>query len=88
MARDAARVRQPCPISRKGEQLVLVTTRADAQRAELSARARADGMSELHVPKRIVPVAAIPLLGSGKTDYPAVHALVEAALPRGERGVQ
>ena len=34
-------------------------------------------MSELNVPKRIVPVAAIPLLGSGKTDYPAVHALVE-----------
>jgi len=44
-------------------------------------------MSELHVPKRVVPVAAMPLLGSGKTDYPAVQALVEAALPRGERGV-
>jgi hypothetical protein len=33
-------------------------------------------MSELHVPKRIVQVASIPLLGSGKTDYPAVQALV------------
>jgi acyl-[acyl-carrier-protein]-phospholipid O-acyltransferase/long-chain-fatty-acid--[acyl-carrier-protein] ligase len=76
------------PDFQKGEQLILVTTRAEAQRAELSARARADGMSELHVPKRIVHVAAIPLLGSGKADYPAVHALVEAALPRGERGVQ
>ena len=51
------------------------------------ARARADGMSELHVPKRILPVPQMPLLGSGKADYPAVHALVEAALPRGERGV-
>jgi acyl-[acyl-carrier-protein]-phospholipid O-acyltransferase/long-chain-fatty-acid--[acyl-carrier-protein] ligase len=76
------------PDFQKGEQLILVTTRADAQRAELSARAKADGMSELNVPKRIVPVAAIPLLGSGKTDYPAVNALVEAALPRGERSVQ
>jgi acyl-[acyl-carrier-protein]-phospholipid O-acyltransferase/long-chain-fatty-acid--[acyl-carrier-protein] ligase len=76
------------PDFQKGEQLILVTTQPDAQRAELSARARADGMSELHVPKRIVTVAALPLLGSGKTDYPAVHALVEAALPRGERGVQ
>ncbi len=75
------------PDFQKGEQVVLVTARADAQRAELSARARADGMSELHVPRRIVPVAAIPLLGSGKADYPAVLALVEAALPRGERGV-
>jgi acyl-[acyl-carrier-protein]-phospholipid O-acyltransferase/long-chain-fatty-acid--[acyl-carrier-protein] ligase len=76
------------PDFQKGEQLILVTTRADASRAELSARAKTDGMSELHVPKRIVPVASLPLLGSGKTDYPAVHALVEAALPRGERGVQ
>jgi acyl-[acyl-carrier-protein]-phospholipid O-acyltransferase/long-chain-fatty-acid--[acyl-carrier-protein] ligase len=76
------------PDFQKGEQLILVTTRADAQRGGLSARARTEGMSELHVPKRIVPVAAIPLLGSGKTDYPAVYALVEAALPRGERSVQ
>jgi acyl-[acyl-carrier-protein]-phospholipid O-acyltransferase / long-chain-fatty-acid--[acyl-carrier-protein] ligase len=76
------------PDFQKGEQLILVTTRADAQRAELSARAKADGMSEINVPKRILPVAAIPLLGSGKTDYPAVHALVEATLPRGERHVQ
>ena len=75
------------PDFQKGEQLILVTTRPDPQRAELSAQARADGMSELHVPKRIVPVAAIPLLGSGKTDYPGVHALVEGVLPRGERGV-
>jgi acyl-[acyl-carrier-protein]-phospholipid O-acyltransferase/long-chain-fatty-acid--[acyl-carrier-protein] ligase len=73
------------PDSQKGEQLVLVTTRADVHRAELSTQARADGMSELHVPKRIVSVAAMPLLGSGKTDYPAVQALVEAG---GEGGAQ
>jgi acyl-[acyl-carrier-protein]-phospholipid O-acyltransferase / long-chain-fatty-acid--[acyl-carrier-protein] ligase len=76
------------PDFQKGEQLILVTTRAAAQRAELSARAKTEGMSEINVPKRIVPVAAIPLLGSGKTDYPAVHTLVEATLPRGERHVQ
>jgi acyl-[acyl-carrier-protein]-phospholipid O-acyltransferase/long-chain-fatty-acid--[acyl-carrier-protein] ligase len=66
------------PDAQKGEQLVLVTTREGAQRAELSGQARADGMSELHVPKRLLPVAKIPLLGSGKADYPAVQALVEA----------
>jgi acyl-[acyl-carrier-protein]-phospholipid O-acyltransferase / long-chain-fatty-acid--[acyl-carrier-protein] ligase len=76
------------PDFQKGEQLILLTTRPEAQRAALSARARADGMSELHVPKRILQVPAIPLLGSGKTDYPAAHALVEASLPRGERSVQ
>jgi acyl-[acyl-carrier-protein]-phospholipid O-acyltransferase/long-chain-fatty-acid--[acyl-carrier-protein] ligase len=73
------------PDSQKGEQLVLVTTKPDAARQELSARARADGMSELHVPKRILHVEKMPLLGSGKADYPAVSALVEEAAPRGER---
>jgi acyl-[acyl-carrier-protein]-phospholipid O-acyltransferase/long-chain-fatty-acid--[acyl-carrier-protein] ligase len=76
------------PDFQKGEQLILVTTREGAQRTELSSRARGDGMSELHVPRRIVTVAKMPLLGSGKADYPAVNTLVEATLPRGERGVQ
>jgi len=67
------------PDAQKGEQLVLVTTRANAQRQELSARAKEDGMSELHVPKRIVTVEKLPLLGSGKTDYPAVQALLANA---------
>jgi acyl-[acyl-carrier-protein]-phospholipid O-acyltransferase/long-chain-fatty-acid--[acyl-carrier-protein] ligase len=84
---DAQHACVSLPDFQKGEQLILVTTHAGADRAEISASARADGMSELHVPKRIVPVERIPLLGSGKADYPAVHALVEAALPRGERGV-
>jgi acyl-[acyl-carrier-protein]-phospholipid O-acyltransferase/long-chain-fatty-acid--[acyl-carrier-protein] ligase len=75
------------PDFQKGEQLILVTTREGAERAELSAQARADGMSELHVPKRIVHVDTMPLLGSGKIDYPAVLRTVEAALPRGERAV-
>jgi acyl-[acyl-carrier-protein]-phospholipid O-acyltransferase/long-chain-fatty-acid--[acyl-carrier-protein] ligase len=75
------------PDFQKGEQLILVTTRAAPERAELAARARADGMSELHVPKRLVHVEAMPLLGSGKIDYPAVQVTVEAALPRGERAV-
>lgn len=76
------------PDFQKGEQLILVTTRENPERAELSAQARADGMSELHVPKRIVSVAKMPLLGSGKVDYPAVTALVESTLPHGERGVR
>src|SRR5262245_20392273 len=76
------------PDFQKGEQIILVTTRQSPERQARSARARADGMSELHVPKRIVPVASLPLLGSGKTDYPAVHELVEDTMPRGERAVR
>jgi hypothetical protein len=34
-------------------------------------------LSELHVPRRVVQTKAIPLLGTGKTDYRAVQALVD-----------
>jgi acyl-[acyl-carrier-protein]-phospholipid O-acyltransferase/long-chain-fatty-acid--[acyl-carrier-protein] ligase len=74
------------PDAQKGEQLVLVTTKPEAVRADLSARARADGMSELHVPKKILTVPKMPLLGSGKTDYPAVKALVDETLSPSEPG--
>ncbi|CAK0773354.1 acyl-(acyl-carrier-protein)-phospholipid O-acyltransferase / long-chain-fatty-acid--(acyl-carrier-protein) ligase [uncultured Gammaproteobacteria bacterium] len=60
---------------RKGEQLVLVTDRSDATRAELLAHFRAQGLAELLVPRTVVSVAKVPLLGTGKTDYVAVQAL-------------
>jgi len=58
------------PDPRKGEQLVLVTDKPDADRDVLLAHAREQGFPELWVPKAIL-VSAIPVLGSGKTDYPA-----------------
>ena len=64
------------PDSVKGEQMVLVTVHADAQRSELLDYARNEGIAELQIPKKILCVKALPLLGSGKTDYPAVLQLV------------
>jgi len=58
------------PDSRKGEQIVLVTDKPNADRDELLSHAKAQGMPELWVPKAIL-VAPIPILGSGKIDYPA-----------------
>ncbi|WP_414473840.1 AMP-binding protein [Microvirga sp. M2] len=58
------------PDPRKGEQLVLVTDKPDADRDALLAHARGQSFPELWVPKAIL-VSAIPVLGSGKTDYPA-----------------
>ncbi len=61
------------PDSRKGERIILFTDRADATAEALQAWCKANGASELAVPKRIVVIDAIPVLGSGKTDYVALQ---------------
>lgn len=57
------------PDEKKGEQLVLFTTQADAHRAIISEDFKAKGLSELAVPKTIKIVEEIPLMGTGKVDY-------------------
>jgi len=64
------------PDLNKGEQLILVTSYKDADRRELVKLMQTNGVAELNVPKRIIKVKELPLLGSGKTDYPAVNQLV------------
>ncbi|MEO0791888.1 MAG: acyl-[ACP]--phospholipid O-acyltransferase [Pseudomonadota bacterium] len=66
---DAHSVVVTVPDVRKGERLVLLTTNTDPSRPELSAFARSEGATELMVPATLLTVDAIPLLGSGKTDY-------------------
>jgi acyl-[acyl-carrier-protein]-phospholipid O-acyltransferase/long-chain-fatty-acid--[acyl-carrier-protein] ligase len=57
------------PDARKGEQLVLFTTRADANAAALQAWGKAHGIAELAIPRDIRVLDALPLLGTGKLDY-------------------
>ena len=63
------------PDARKGERLVLVTTAGDATREAMSRQTRARGASELMVPAAVLTVPKMPLLGSGKPDYPATQKL-------------
>ena len=71
------------PDERKGEQLVLVTTNAQANRSELSARAKSEGVGELNVPRSLVRVKTLPVLGTGKIDYRGIERLVaEEQRPR------
>ncbi|HET9388865.1 MAG TPA: bifunctional acyl-ACP--phospholipid O-acyltransferase/long-chain-fatty-acid--ACP ligase [Steroidobacteraceae bacterium] len=65
----------------KGEALVLFTTAPALAREQLSAAARASGAPELAVPRTIRLVDAIPLLGSGKTDYVRLKQMAEASVP-------
>ncbi len=57
------------PDARKGEQLVLFTTRKDAKVAALQAWGKTNGVTELAVPRDIRVVDALPVLGTGKLDY-------------------
>lgn len=63
------------PDPAKGEQVVLLTEREKPDRMELIAYARENGLAEINTPRKVLTVPQIPLLGTGKTDYPACHAL-------------
>ncbi|HED18967.1 MAG TPA: acyl-[ACP]--phospholipid O-acyltransferase, partial [Gammaproteobacteria bacterium] len=77
---DALHAVVALPDKQKGEQLVLVTEHKEAERSELLAFTRSKGIGELNVPRKFVPVAKLPLMGTGKTDYPAVQKLAEEVL--------
>ncbi|MGJ5818794.1 AMP-binding protein [Paludibaculum fermentans] len=64
----------------RGEMIVLCTQDKDLKRDQLQAAARELGAPELAIPRRIVYVDKIPLLGTGKKDYPKLSQLVEAQL--------
>jgi len=71
-----AAVALPCPP--KGEQIVLVTDFQGARRMDLLAWAQNHGVSELAIPRKILTVSALPVLGTGKTDYVAVEKMAQA----------
>lgn len=66
------------PDAKKGEALVCVTDKPKAKRAEISAYAKEHGISELAVPRTIEVVDALPVLGTGKTDYVTLQEQVNA----------
>tara|TARA_X000001036_G_scaffold436754_1_gene480552 strand:- start:2742 stop:6179 length:3438 start_codon:yes stop_codon:yes gene_type:complete len=66
--------------ARKGEQLIFVTTQKDADRKALSSYASEHGVSELAVPRTILHIEKMPVLGSGKTDYTNLQNFVNEQL--------
>jgi acyl-[acyl-carrier-protein]-phospholipid O-acyltransferase/long-chain-fatty-acid--[acyl-carrier-protein] ligase len=77
---DHAHAALAIPDGRKGEQILLVTTNADAKRHDLVGWAQNHGVPELAVPRRILYADHVPVLGTGKTDYTQVQAMVRAQL--------
>jgi acyl-[acyl-carrier-protein]-phospholipid O-acyltransferase / long-chain-fatty-acid--[acyl-carrier-protein] ligase len=68
---------QPDPA--RGETILLFTTDMQLSRERLQSAARDGGWPEIAVPRRIIPVDALPLLGTGKIDYVTLKQWAEKA---------
>jgi acyl-[acyl-carrier-protein]-phospholipid O-acyltransferase / long-chain-fatty-acid--[acyl-carrier-protein] ligase len=68
------------PDPRKGEQIVLATDNPAAAADALLAHLRKAGAAEVMTPRRVLAVPAIPLLATGKPNYPAARALIEETM--------
>ncbi|HHN67778.1 MAG TPA: acyl-[ACP]--phospholipid O-acyltransferase [Thermopetrobacter sp.] len=67
------------PDRKKGEKLVLITTLADLSRRELAKRMKEEGAADIAVPREIMTVEELPVLGSGKTDYVTLQDMARQA---------
>ncbi|MGZ8191285.1 MAG: AMP-binding protein [Methylococcaceae bacterium] len=73
---DAHHAAISLPDAKKGEQVILVTTQKQATINDLSAAS--PGVSPISLPKKILIVETIPVMASGKTNYPAVTELAQS----------
>ena len=62
----------------RGEAIVLFTTDTTLTRERMQEAARTLGHPELSVPRKIVRVDALPLLGTGKLDYVTLKKMAES----------
>ncbi len=63
---------------KRGEKLVLITDKQDADRAELARKLKSQGVSSISTPQQIQIMKQIPLLGTGKVDYPKLLAFLKS----------
>ncbi len=68
------------PDARKGERVILISDAPDADSAKILEWAHKNGAPEIAVPKKVLKVAEIPVLGTGKTDYVTVQRMAEEAI--------
>lgn len=75
-AAQHAAVALPDPV--KGEQVILLTTQKEAAAKQLTDVA--EGVASIALPRKIIVVEAVPVLGTGKTDYPRATEMAAQAL--------
>lgn len=57
------------PDIKKGEQIILITTQHDAKREEVISFNKRNLIGEIMIPRKIICIKTMPLLGSGKINY-------------------
>jgi acyl-[acyl-carrier-protein]-phospholipid O-acyltransferase/long-chain-fatty-acid--[acyl-carrier-protein] ligase len=72
---DAQHAVVAVPDAKKGEQLVMFTTDAAIDTRKVAEALKPSGTPALMVPRNVIALAELPLLGSGKTDYQALNRL-------------
>jgi len=77
---DALHAAVAIPDVRKGEQIVLFTTADDSNRSTLLSHAKNNGVAELCVPRQVITVSKMPVLGTGKIDYLSANKMVESMI--------
>lgn len=77
---DAVHAAVSLPDVAKGEAVVLLTEAAGADRARLVAEAKARHIAEIQVPRRVINVPRLPLLGTGKVNFQAARAMAAGLL--------
>jgi acyl-[acyl-carrier-protein]-phospholipid O-acyltransferase / long-chain-fatty-acid--[acyl-carrier-protein] ligase len=64
------------PDDKKGERVILLTDMKSADRAQILDYAKAEGVAEIMIPRTVQIVDELPLLGTGKLDYPSIQEMV------------
>ena len=59
--------------AKKGEQITLITEYKLAARDEIIAYFKQQGIGEIYLPKKLIIIEKMPLLGTGKVDYAALY---------------
>ncbi|WOI53101.1 AMP-binding protein [Parvularcula sp. LCG005] len=72
------------PDPKKGEQIILLTEEPDPKPETLKDWARAHGVPELALPRRVLHVDDIPMLGTGKVDYIKLNDMAEDMIAEAE----
>jgi acyl-[acyl-carrier-protein]-phospholipid O-acyltransferase/long-chain-fatty-acid--[acyl-carrier-protein] ligase len=66
----------------RGELIALFTEDPNLKREHLQAAAREMGLPEIAIPRRIIFLEKLPLLGNGKKDYNALRQMTEELVKR------